>query len=111
MECLEEIWITLRNEPDYEISNMGRVRRKKDNRILSIGVRDKRGYRTVAIHGKNKYLYRLVAATFFNLNEDEKYDIIHLDGDKSNNKLSNLLVVNRKETLKRGRKNGRKKHE
>lgn len=50
----------------------------------------KQGYRTVHVHGKNRLLHVLVAETFIS-NPHNKPWVNHDDGNKANNKVSNLL--------------------
>ena len=61
--------------------------------------KDTNGY--LQIHYKNKtYLHhRLIAITFIE-NPDNKSDVNHIDGDRSNNKISNLSWTTHSENIK-----------
>jgi hypothetical protein len=102
-----ELWNTTETV-GYEVSNMGRVRsikrmvrshtgfmRVQNERILSPAFKSKEGnsYAFVNIYhngiGKIKYIHRLVAIAFLP-NPLNKETVNHIDGNKSNNCLSNL---------------------
>lgn len=75
---------------DYEVSNLGRVRKKKTGRILSVN-HTTRGYYVQTFNkGKSTcYIGRLVLSSFTD-KKDCNLDVIQKDGDKSNNCLTNL---------------------
>lgn len=101
-----EIWKPLpKYEKLYEISNMGRVRSldamifnkgnnqhcKKKGQILKL-CEAKNGYMVVNIKRTTKYVHRLVAKAFID-SIPPKMTINHKDGNKTNNKVSNLEIV------------------
>ena len=78
----------------YQISNFGRVKSIKNNKILkprSSGV--KKRYQFVCLCKnsicKEKYIHRLVAERFIG-NPKKKYSVNHKDGNPKNNVVSNL---------------------
>ena len=91
---MKELWKELDDLPNYEISNMGRLRNKNTLRILKTRI-SKLGYEQITItYGGEKYfrtIHRLVAKTFL-INPDNKL----------NNSVSNLEWVTRKENLNHG---------
>jgi hypothetical protein len=107
----QEIWKNIEGYDGwYQVSNMGRVRswkhkgvlkqKMKNPRILSPG-RLSSGYRQVGITDidgkrKSKYISRLVASAFIS-NIDNKPQVNHIDGNKDNNRASNLEWVTDKE--------------
>lgn len=87
-----EMWKSLKSFPNYEVSNLGRIRRK----WKSIGYRIIKGrksseYLTISIGNKTCLsIHRLVALTFIP-NMDKKMSVDHIiSREKCNNKLTNL---------------------
>lgn len=103
MKC--EIWKDIKGyEGDYQISNLGRVKslKYKKERILKYFF-DKDGYKNLTLtkngKAKKKKIHRLVAECFIK-NPFNKPDVNHIDLDKSNNNVSNLEWVNKRENMK-----------
>lgn len=88
-----EIWKDIKGYPNYQISNYGRIWSKYTQRYLKPYLK-KSGYYSVgltAINGKLKTerLHRLVALNF--VENPNGYSVVnHKDGDKTNNRASNL---------------------
>jgi len=81
-----EKWIKI--EKGYEISSLGRIKNKK-GKILKQSDNGK-GYKKVSLSGiGQKYIHRLVAQ-YFLTNPENKRTVNHIDGNKSNNNVSNL---------------------
>lgn len=87
-----EIWKTIEDYPNYEVSNLGRVRNRKTLKLMT-PCKNKIGYMLVMLSGgaKNKtpYVHRLVAKAFIE-NPDNLPQINHKDEDKTNNAVENL---------------------
>lgn len=89
----------------YEASNSGLIRRTRMHGRYSPGPlaqsKHTAGYLTVALSIKGKqrtlYIHRLVMLAFFG---KSALDVNHIDGDKTNNRLSNLEYVSRKENTR-----------
>lgn len=86
----DEIWLSIQEYSNYEISSQGRVRRRltgqilipwKANGYLYVGLRNERGR-------KNKSIHRLVAEAFLGVHPE--LEVNHIDGDKENNSVENL---------------------
>jgi len=60
------------------------------------------GYRTLCVGGKNVYAHRV--AWFLHYGEDPKGQIDHIDGDRANNRISNLRVANNQENSKNSKR-------
>jgi hypothetical protein len=87
---LSEVWKIIDDYPTYEISSAGRVRR--GGKFIK-GVAMNRGYMRVSLSmdGKSKgfFVHRLVAQAFLD-NPENKPQVNHIDGNPSNNYVSNL---------------------
>lgn len=101
-------------ESYYEVSNLGRVRSKervlphninkgnyvKKSKVLSTQIRKGYVFVCVCVNGIRKALpvHRVVAKAFLP-NPENKAQVNHIDGDKTNNKLENLEWATAKENV------------
>lgn len=107
---------------NYEVSNEGEIYSLKHKKILKPG-KNTKGYLTIGLFYEKKHIsarvHRVVAETFIP-NPDNKPQINHIDGDKTNNRVSNLEWVTDSENKRHafstglmkspvGEKNGRSK--
>jgi hypothetical protein len=119
---LEEIYIDAKGfEGFYEVSNLGKVRRKdnetiyKDGRVARFSVTilkqstTKKGYQSVYLSMKSKkytrFVHRLVAESFID-NPEKKATVNHIDCNKKNNNVSNLEWMTNKENMRHAFSNG-----
>lgn len=100
-----EIWADINGyEGLYQVSNLGRIKslaRYQDNHGTKQWIEERikntrpknNGYLIVDLYkngeGKTKHVHRLVAETFIG-NDENKTTVNHIDGNKSNNVVSNL---------------------
>jgi len=89
---MNEVWKTLDNFLNYEISSYGNIRNKTTNYIFNPCI--KSGYLCVSLTNNNierKFcrIHRLVAISFIP-NPENKDTVNHIDHNKLNNKLDNL---------------------
>lgn len=113
----KEIWKDVKDfEGFYQVSNLGNIRSiprngtVKNYRILKPN--NVKGYYQVSLQkkGKKKYMkvHRLVAEAFIE-NTQNKREVNHIDGNKLNNKLTNLEWVTSSENQKHAFKIGLQK--
>ena len=102
----KEVWRTISNFPDYEISNIARVRNKKTGliKVPSVG---KRGYLVLNIKKESKTflkaLHRLFAETWIP-NPESKREVNHINGDKCDCSFENLEWATPSENMAHARK-------
>lgn len=108
---MEEIWKTVQYAPNYEISNLGNIKNKKTNRLLTINYErlkkdNKRARPGLSHNGKIKgyYLHRIVAEHFLD-NPDNLPEVNHIDGDFYNNKLDNLEWISKLDNMRHASEN------
>lgn len=107
-----EIFLTIRDFPDYKISNFGRVFSKKRNTFIT-GRPNAVGYYQVGlrdVNGKTVWvlIHRLVA-DYFVPNIVFGTEVDHINKDRTDNRASNIRWVSRKENLQNVSKESRMK--
>jgi hypothetical protein len=96
LEIMQEVWKAIPGyEGQYEVSDQGRVRSNK--KILAV-CDVSGGYKAVSL-GKNnsKLIHRLVAAAFLGPAPLDKRLVLHGNGDRFDNRLSNLRYGSHKD--------------
>lgn len=100
----EVVWKAVNLEPYgevYEVSNLGEVRNKLTGKVLKPF--DKQGYKRVRLCKDKQVvstgIHRLVLMSFCPVDGMEGLEADHIDGNKSNNSLSNLRWVTHEENL------------
>jgi hypothetical protein len=101
-----ETWIQITDFPDYEVSNLGRVKshKYKISRIMKPrSLRD--GYLSVILVNEKgrsqKLVHRLVVQEHIGLDPDLEID--HIDRNRTNNRINNLNLIPRLENRQKGR--------
>ena len=107
-----EIWkeVNIDGYRTYEVSNLGNVRNSDTDELLALST--KNGYKYITLRRKNNKdksfrVHRLVAITFIpNDNPKRKRYVNHKDGNKTNNKVSNLEWITPSNNSKHAIENG-----
>ena len=104
----DEQWLTIEDFPDYQISDMGRVKSFKSGKPKILSACNFGLYQALYLRrdGRKhiKYIHQLVSQHF--IGPANGLDTRHLDGDRSNNCLTNLAYGTRKENMDDARNHG-----
>ena len=98
-------WKELKENSNYYINEKGEVVSKKTGRLLIGSYRN--GYRRYELQGKMYSAHILVYTNFIG-EIPENCVIDHIDGDKSNNNISNLRAITQSQNMSNAQKNGHK---
>ena len=106
----QEIWKDIEGFEKYQISSYGRVKSLRFNKETILKrLKHAHGYYKVSLSknniSKQFLLHRLVAENFIENPENEP-EVNHLNGDKSNNQVTNLQWVTHKQNIHHGWKTG-----
>jgi hypothetical protein len=106
----EEIWKGITYAPNYYVSNLGRIKNKKD-RLLLINYDRLQKTKTrarpgLSVNGKlhQYYLHRIVAEHFID-NPNNLPEVNHKDGNFYNNTVLNLEWISKNDNMKHARDN------
>lgn len=97
-----EVWKKIKYYPNYEVSDLGNVRRiLKSGKTKTLkSVDNGNGYMRLNLYKNGKqakhYIHRLVANAFLS-NKNQLPEVHHRDHDKTNNTLKNLEWVSSEE--------------
>lgn len=83
-----EIWKNIPDLPGYSVSNKGRIKKDSTGQIMVLSKNG--GYCRITV---TKHVHRLVAAAFLDKPSEEKCWVDHIDGNRSNNDVTNLRWV------------------
>ena len=98
-----EIWKDVPTyEGEYQVSNTGKVRSLKTDKILKQSLSSNYWGVTLSKNGitKGKRVHQLMAMAFLN-HKPNGYNLVvdHIDGDKLNNNLSNLHIITHRQNI------------
>lgn len=107
-----EMWKDIETVPEYEISNLGRVRNKKSKYILKT-LRDKDGYLRLLLRTKGTknintiIIHRWVAKLFLEERIEDELIVNHINEIKQDNRSVNLEWATQSENTNHGTRNKR----
>jgi len=100
----EEVWKIIKDFPDYMISNIGRIKSLKfgKEKILKLKKHNNKGYLGIRLfkngYKSNKYIHVLVLENF--IGKKDGFQVNHINGIKTDNRLENLEWVTPSENRK-----------
>ena len=102
-----EVFKDIKSNPDYQISNEGRVWSKKSNRYMKLQ-KDACGYLRVQLYmgngkARTEKVHRLVAIAFID-NPDNLPEVNHINHQRDDNRVENLEWVSHKENSEKMQK-------
>ena len=100
-----EVWFTCWRHPNYEVSTSGRVRNKRNGRILKPSYNKPGGYLRVCLDKKNESVHRLLMKSIYKI-DGEGLEVNHKDGNHANNNLANLEWCSKDQNTKHAVENG-----
>lgn len=104
-----EKWMPMVGHPKYEVSDMGRCRRAKDGVLLSL-CKTNRGYMQAHLwedgKGKAVLVHRAVLIAFDSSPPSDRHHAAHQNGDRCDNRLSNLKWMTPKENIAQKKEHG-----
>lgn len=113
----DEVWKDIKDFPDYQISNYGRVKSFKRNSegLIMKEQYYKYGYAYVSLSTKingatkkvKKKIHRLVLENFQPIEDMDNLQVNHKDENKTNNHIDNLEWVTAKENMNYGTRQDR----
>lgn len=100
-----EHWKSIKEFPTYEVSSLGRVRNIK-TRKYRMFLQNEHGHKLIGLNKggiqKRFYMHRLVYQTF--VGSIRAGVVSHKNGDMGDNRLSNLFLISKRESISRGKK-------
>lgn len=104
---MREVWKKVKENDYYEVSNTGKIRNTKTNKVLKAHVNNS-GYYYLTLYRdtipKKYTIHRLVASNFL---DKESFNVVnHIDGNTLNNNVNNLEWTTQKDNIQHSIKIG-----
>lgn len=94
-----EIWIEAYDLPRHEVSNLGRIRIKK-NKALIKGTLTPDGYLVSELkQGQRFRIHRIILQSFQPVDNPELFTVDHINGIRTDNRLENLRWMSNEENI------------
>lgn len=91
---MEEIWKVYPLNPNYYVSNLGRIKNKKEH-IMSPKYSGGYAFISASLNGHKTttMIHRMVKITFDPIDNYDSYAVDHINGIRSDNRLENLRWI------------------
>lgn len=100
------VWKKIKGCEGYAANKNGEIVNLISRRYLVFS--DRNGYKRINLNKKAKSVHRVIWETFNEQEIPEGYQIDHINGNKSDNRLENLRLVSSSENMKNAYNNGHK---
>ncbi|MEN8966368.1 MAG: HNH endonuclease signature motif containing protein [Polaribacter sp.] len=99
----------IKNYLGYDVYSDGRIKSNGKRKVFLKGYDTGRGYNVVKLNNKNFYRHKVISECFLG-KRPLGFTVNHIDGNKLNNKISNLEYITLKENYKHALDNNLKKN-